>query len=341
MILRDLIAAYRAEPASPYHEVRYRVRENYDSILKRLDAEYGTVELSDIRAPVVRRWHLKWTGNGVSMAHSFMVMLRILFSFGVTFVEDDDCERLSVVMSKLKFKQGKPREQHLTAAQATAIRVQAHAAGWPSMALQQALQFDGTLRQKDTIGEWIPSSEPGESDVRSPRYGKNVRGARWEEIDRALVFRHITSKREKLVEIDLKDAPMVVEELSRMWPGCLTRRFPPTGDDTGELIPYRDLLPARGPIIVDEDTGLPYLTHKFRRRWRDLARAAGIPDDVQNRDSRAGAITEAIDAGASLEDARKTATHSTTQMTARYSRGDADAIRKTMKARAAHRVVVA
>jgi hypothetical protein len=83
-----------------------------------------------------------------------------------------------------------------------------------SMALAQAFQFDGTMRQKDIIGEWVPLDEPGPlSDVISGNE-KWVRGIRFEEIDQNLILRHVTSKRDKLLTIDLKQCPMVMKELA-------------------------------------------------------------------------------------------------------------------------------
>ena len=54
-------------------------------------------------------------------------------------------------------------------------------------------------------------------------------------------------------------------------------------------------------------------------------------------DSRAGAITEATDAGADLEHIRHAATHSDISMTQRYSRGDADKTAGVLRQRVAHR----
>lgn len=322
LTISKLIEEYRSDPASPYHDVRYRTRENYDSLLRRIHSERGKVQLVGLKAAELKRWHRAWTTRGTSIAHSLMAMLRIIAGFGVTFLEDDDCARISVILGKEKFKQGKARTLHLSADQAEAICAEARSRGRPSVALQQALQYEGTLRQKDGIGEWIPVSEPGVSDVLWKRHGKWVRGARWNEVDDNLIFRHVTSKTGSLVEIDLKHAPMVMAELQAQYGAPL----------------HRSILPASGPMIVNEKTGRPYLTHQFRRLWRQIATAAGVPKQVQNRDTRAGAITEAIESGASLEDARKAARHTTTAMTARYSRGDADSIARTMKRRAAHRV---
>jgi hypothetical protein len=70
-----------------------------------------------------------------------------------------------------------------------------------------------------------------------------------------------------------------------------------------------------------------------------VARAAGIPDAVWNMDARAGAITEAEDAGADLDDARAAAAHTQASTTARYSRGAVGKSRKVATLRIAHRGV--
>lgn len=326
VLIRDLIAAYITDPVSPYRKLRHRTRVNYDGMLRRIETDYGDAALGAIKYRTLLEWHGAWSvaGKHIPMAHSLMGMVRTLIGFGLTFMEDAQCERLCAVLHRMRFEMGKPREQVLTAQQAIALRAQAHKDNLGSIALAQALQFEGTFRQKDIIGEWVPVSEPGMSEVTSERYGKWLRGLRWNSIDDNLILRHVTSKRQKLVEVDLTLAPMALEELQAAF--C----------HFGEPL-TRAMLPKTGPVIIDEETGRPYLTHKFRRKWRELARAVGIPDDVQNRDSRAGAITEATDAGAELEDVRHAAAHSNTSMTARYSRGAAKKTATVMKKRAAHR----
>jgi len=54
-------------------------------------------------------------------------------------------------------------------------------------------------------------------------------------------------------------------------------------------------------------------------------------------DTRAGAISEATDAGAPLEKVRKAATHSNISMTQRYSRGDEQATAEVIRIRTAHK----
>lgn len=311
--LATLIDCYLRDPDSGFTKLRFRTRENYMSLCRRLTVDHGDVLVDDIKARNLLRWHENWTATGrVAMAHSLVGMIRMLMNFGMTILEDDQCARVSAVLSKMKFPMAKARLAILTAEHAIAIRQEAHKRGLHSMALAQAIQFECMLRQKDVIGEWVPLSEPGLSAVTSG-YDKWLRGLRWEEIDDNLILRHTTSKRLKDVEIDLRLAPMVMEELER--------------------IPNLQ----GGPVIVYEATGLPYVTHVWRRLWREVANAAGIPKDVRNMDSRAGAITEATQAGAELEHIKHAATHSDIGMTQRYSRDAASKTAKVMQMRAAGR----
>lgn len=142
------------------------------------------------------------------------------------------------------------------------------------LAFAQSLQWDGKLAQKDVIGEWVPHNESTPVTGVLDGDKKWVRGISWNQIDENLVLHHVTSARDEKIKVDLNRCPMVLEELRMMF----------------DLKPHeavtRDRLPSSGPVIRNEKTGMPYLTHKFRRTWRKIARAAGVPDNVENRDSR-------------------------------------------------------
>jgi hypothetical protein len=90
-------------------------------------------------------------------------------------------------------------------------------------------------------------------------------------------------------------------------------------------------------LIVDDTAGRPYAESANGREWRVVARAAGIPDHVWNMDARAGAITEAKDAGADLDHIRSTASHSQVSTTLRCSRGAVGKSRKVAELGLAHR----
>jgi hypothetical protein len=100
-----------------------------------------------------------------------------------------------------------------------------------------------------------------------------------------------------IAEFDLRLLPMAIVELERV-------------QSTSRI----------GPVILDERTGKPYRQREFARRFRAVARAAGVPDDVWNMDARAGAVTDARAKGASRDDAMELATHTQATTNSRYDR---------------------
>ena len=298
--LRDVIDAYQTDPLSSFHKQRFHVRQNHAGMLRRIRDQHGATPLGDITGRTLIEWHAGWKGaDKVSMAHSMVGQLRTVFSFGFTHLADPQCERISQVLHRLKFPMAGARSERITADQADAVRTWAHIVGWHSLALAQAFQFELILRQKDVIGEWVPLDEPGQSnEVWGDQ--KWLRGIRWSEINDDLILRHVTSKKQKPIEVDLKLSPMVLEELAFL-------DQIPDGDE---------------PVIINEATGMPWTASEYRRKWRILARYAGVPHNVFNMDSRSGGISEAFEAGVTPERIQKSATHSDLRMTSRYNRGD-------------------
>lgn len=305
--LSDLIDAYQTHPNSGYHKLRYHVRRNHESLLKRIGAQYGAMPLAEIRAAQLKAWHDEWSAGGkASIAQSMLGQVSTMSSFGIVWLEETECERISVVLSKMKAPPPDPRGVFLDASQVEAVRLVAHSWGWHSMALAQAIQFDLMLRQKDVIGEYVPFREPGESEIRF-RGQKWLRGIRWDEVGADMVLTHVTSKRKKPIEADLMLCPMIVEELA--------------------FIGGRK---AAGPIIINEITGAPWSAAEYRRKWRLVATTAGVPKEVCNMDSRAGAISEAYAAGIPEDQIRQSATHSSAAMTQRYNRNRDKGVRSNV-----------
>lgn len=317
--VRSLIHCYQTDKDSPFKKLRYRTRQHYAILCRRIDRDHGDEDIKEVRPRDILGWHEAWSASGIPMAHSLIRMFRGLLTFGMTMLEHEPCERLAFKLGKMRFQMGGARTESLTAEQAVAIRTEAHARGLHSIALAQAIQFDGMLRQKDVIGEYVPLSEPGASEI-THEGTKWLRGLRWSEVDDNLICRHLTSKRQKVIELDFKIMPMVLEELRRVYPDL-----------------DRAKMPQNGAIVVYENTGRPHGAYHFRHLWRQIARAVGVPDTVKNMDSRSGAITEATNAGAMLEDIRHAATHSDISMTQKYSRASAEKTANVMKLRAEHR----
>jgi hypothetical protein len=258
--LKSLCRRYCTDERSPYRKLKYKSRKHYNVLIGRIDSEVGHERLFDLKARHIQSWHDRWTiGGKYHMAHSLVTMLRGLVNFGALVLEDKECERLSVVLHNMRFtKVQSTKNEPLTYHQATAIIAKAHELGLPSIALAQAFQFGCGLKQIDVIGQWVPVDEPGESDVVKGGT-KWLGGLKWSEIGDDLVLRHSTVGNGKLIEARLSDAKLVMAELDLV--GSLRRT---------------------GPVIVSESTGLPYITYSFRRDWRRVADAAGVPKNVKN-----------------------------------------------------------
>jgi len=260
--IANLIARYKADVNCGYSRLRFRTREHYDGLMRRIDADCGKRELSALKARDFKKFYEDWTTSGEPMAHALVGMLRTLVNFGATTLENGECERLAGVLHGLRFKRSKRQNnEQLTEAHVDAIIRTAYEWNLPSLALAQALQFECGLRQRDVIGEWIPDTEPGESDVRRDGM-KWLRGILWDEIDKDFVLRHPASKGGKLVELRLSKYPRVKAAFAKV-----KQQFV-------------------GPVIVHEETDFPYKAHDFRTLWRKAARAAGVPDKIKNMDSR-------------------------------------------------------
>lgn len=48
-----------------------------------------------------------------------------------------------------------------------------------------------------------------------------------------------------------------------------------------------------GAIVICEDTGQPWIKRRYQEKFREIARAAGVSDEIYSMDMRAGAATEA------------------------------------------------
>jgi hypothetical protein len=259
MVLRELVQLYRTHDDSPYQGLLHKTRLNYDTLLMRLEKEHGPVPLADMKYNVLRGWYDKWSAGETkkSMGHAMVTMLRGLASFGVK-LDIKECERLAIVLRTLRVAQVKRHKPgRMTDKQVADIMEAARDLGVASIGLAQALQHECRLRQLDCIGQWVPMREPGPDDVvHGDR--KWTRGIRWEQIDENLVLRHVPSMEKKQIEMDLSKCPLVAAEIKRV----------------GRK--------SSGPVIVCELTQRPWTDHDFRRQWRDVAKAAGIPDNLTN-----------------------------------------------------------
>lgn len=326
--LGSLAKRFQIDAESPVKGWKWNTRRSQLHVVGIIERAFGERALAAIKLRDFRNWYdrakepkVPGGPERIDRACKIMKMIREMVRYGVAAeLAPDECARLMTILGATEFAQPKRRRSKLTHAHVSAFIPAALAAGRLSLALGTALQFETGMRQKDVIGEWIPVPEGDEPTgiVLRGRRGKGWRrwsnGLTWSDLANDLVISKETTKTGALVSHDVKLLPTVT---------ALLERVPPEQ--------------RIGPLIIDETAGRPYAEFAYARDWREIARKVGIPDSVWNMDARAGAITEAEDAGADLDTIRGSVGHSQASTTARYSRGAIGKSRTIAGLRSAHR----
>lgn len=318
--IKGLIAVYCKTAESPYHNVKHNTRRMYDQSLDLLEKSVGARQLSKLTGLDFTRWYnnLKLPAKAGGderqrRAYKAMQLVRIIVKFGVV-ANISECVRLATILQNMEFSAPAARTQHITYAQVEAICSVALKKGRLSIALAQALQFELTLRQIDVIGIWEPLDNTVEHTGIINKGRRWSGGLTWSHIDSQGILSKITTKTGQIAEHDTTAYPFLRKLL--------------------EMVPLQNRI---GPIIINENTGLPYGHKQFATIWREIATECGVAKDVWNRDSRAGGVTEGSDAGANIEHLRHHANHSNISTTIRYDRKTVEKTRTVAELRIAHR----
>lgn len=304
------VMIYRTHQQSPYKALKHATRiRDYDPSLKLIRDTVGKRLVANLVGSDFRRWFEQWGSKGrARRAHGAIRKLRSVLSFGTT-ERLAGCAQAREILSLMEFATPEPRRIKMEYRHALAICAMAIRRKRPSIALTQALQWDTALRRIHIIGEWLPL-EAGDA-------GGIVRGnTKWRGLtvadisaDQVLTV-PITARNKAATEHDLGKCPLV------------------------QMVLKRISMPAFGPLIVSETTGLPYRENYYATDWREIATAARVPESIWSMDTRAGAISEA-EIATDLESARKMAGHTTSKTTQGYVRNrDLDNNRKVADARA-------
>lgn len=320
----SLAELFLKDPDSPFHKIRFHTRKTYRSRVRCLQRMVGESRIRPLTpdGPKItfrdfNRWVENWKRPKAEggaprpgRAHGYMSFVRILISYGVL-AELPRCAELDVVLGKMEFAAPKKRTEIVSREQAILIINYAHSIDSHSIAFAQAIMTDLLARQKDALGEWVPLSEPGLSDI-IHKGEKCLCPMRWDEIENG-VLDHRLSK-----SLRGKDAIMD-PEAGKSLPFTLAL-YPLVRAEIERILPGD----RHGALVKAEHSGLPWRQKVFAEHWRRIADAVGIPKHVQNRDSRAGGGTEAEKKGATREQIRPAFGHTKVETTDIYLRNERD-----------------
>jgi len=313
---------YQSHHLSPFRAVKANTRRTYTDSLGLIERTVGKRLVRNLTIFDVQHWYTQWRKpaepggrDRVDRAHNAASMVRTVMNFCAKLKPRSrfaDCRAFAEDLRKVKFEKGSAREHEMTYAHVTAfLRTANQLAAKCVIPAQRALymsigvaaQFELLLRQKDIIGERIRNEADlgkavrrGAAVVPCPDgnwvgyFGwENIPGWRWRT-------KTSKSKYRAAAEFDLQRYPLLMPMLER--------------------VPFEERFGA----VVKGEGGLPIQERSYRKWYRQIARVAGIPDEIWNMDTRAGGATEADDAGAPIELISEGLTHTNIATTTRYIR---------------------
>jgi hypothetical protein len=329
---------YQEHPLSAFNtRVKGNTRRSYLASLKVIETTVGQRLIRNLTVLDQQHWYDEWRkpavfidseGNEtrgperIDRAHDAISMWKTVLRFNVALGPrhpgSKDCLLLLDALknggSLVNFERGGAREEEMTYAQASAFIRTALELGergvMPKdralyMAIGVAGQFDLALRQKDIIGERPMSARDQEKAMRRGATAISYGGViwtgyfTWENIP-GWCWRMKTSKSKyrSAANFDLTIYSLLFPLL--------------------EAVPRAERVGA----VIKGEHGFAVQERSYRKWFRQIARAADIPDAVWNMDNRAGAGTEAEEAGADHDAIKTLLTHSEKQeaTTNRYKR---------------------
>lgn len=301
--LATLIARYQVDADSPYRSLRRTSLPDYNKSLTILERSVGKRRLESLSGEDFRRWHREFsapTGEGK--------LPRLRRAQGAM-------KLLRIVLSYGATLSHRQVADHCLRLSGVLSKMT-----FPAPARRtQTLTYDHAVaiiaaahRHPAPAARGIAIGQAIQFDCALRPV--DIRSITWEMIDADWTLRiRRTSKTGAFVEFDMREHPLAFAELTRV---------PPEG---------------RKGLIVHIGNGEPFTENWYSHLWRKIANSAGIPKDVWNRDSRAGAITEALDAGADLNDVRQFATHDQAATTVGYDRASAVKTQRVARLRSAIR----
>jgi hypothetical protein len=318
----SLINFYQTDKESPYHTLEPASRHPYDVYARMIVETVGKRRIDALDGRDLKRWWNEWSapmkeGGKPRLAAARMAMIVLTaLAFGIA-CRKPGCAELKEIIKNARFiRAPRPRTEAPTAGQIVAARAVAHELGHPEAAFAYALQFEGSMRQWDVIGKWVPLSDKRPSSVIDGN--KKWLGPTWAQVDENVILRYTASKTQFTTAakgtVDFRECPMVMVELGKLPQGARS-----------------------GPLIINPKTGLPYTQRRFAEIWRRVANKAGIAGTVWNRDLRAAAVTEAREGAAPSDDVAKVAANSRRMVAKVYDRDQLEAHRRVMRARVARR----
>ncbi|WP_299938636.1 hypothetical protein [uncultured Pelagimonas sp.] len=306
-----LIKRYLTDEHSAIFEVSPATRDGYKKFLPRIEDAIGDVAIDDTDFAAMASWRkaMESKGRSTHFVKKWFRHFGIVVSHGIK-LEVERCRTIKSITREMRITSPPRRAVYADRSQIEAVVAQADADGKLYLSLAVLLRFEFALRGVDVYGQWSPADGREEGIFHHGLIWSD--GLTWEMIEPDLSsFCKVINKTKKTLpepyQFDLTATPHIQERFAST---PASRRF--------------------GPVIVLED-GTPPKKDVIPQSFRRIARNLGFPD-LQIRDARSGAITEAK----ALVDPmtlRNAAQHTQMQTTDIYVRDRSESANKVVKLR--------
>ena len=293
-----LIGRYLSDDYSPVNDVKGNTREQYVDYSNRWKLIIGKAKIPDLDFVAMKQIEgaMKQKGRSDSTIKRMAGQLGRIASYGILLKAPGSADAKNL-LSEMRHKRSPQRQSVATRGQIQAIVAAADAAGQHAWATGTLINWWFALRLNDVFGDYVD--------------GAWRDGLTWDMLpaDCSTITKVISKTEKTLAEPYVYDVAAV--------PGLRERLL--------ELRPEF----ARGPVIVGERLRKPYTRSGRVQAWRRFRKAAGVPEAVQMRDTRPGAITEAGELGLAPVLLRNFAQHTqigTTDIYLRERSGDANMV---------------
>jgi hypothetical protein len=306
-----LIRKWKSDPHARYCKVKANTRAMYDHFLDRWDQIIGKAQISAMTYVLASDILAAMKDKGRSqdnMARMF-AMLRTLARYGKA-IGVTGADKAEAAIGQFRFDGSPARTAAPTRDQIEAIIAEAQRRDLTGFATGLLFQWTYALRAVDVRGQWLSDPHGAGGIARN--------GKRWQD---GLTW--------DMIAPDMQSFAKVISKTKRSMPEPAVYPITPK---IREALLQTPADRRTGPIILNTH-GEPYTRDGWHIAWRRLRDALDLPKELQVRDVRAGAITEAKRLGADPTLLRDAAGHASIDMTTRYARDRADGAANVIKLR--------
>ncbi len=314
-----LIGRYKTDAGSQLHRVDPGTKAGYLRFVNVVENAIGDVSIAQTDYSMLMSWVAQMEENGRSESYISRWFLHFGFvvSHGIK-LEVPRCSILKAIRSEMRLgSSSQHRLEFISRDQFTTLVAKSDELalaqpGWAIMSLAMMIRFEFGLRGTDVYGEW----QTGAGREGVTNNGKIwVKGLEWQHFNRDMtslskVPSKTLKKKNTALTFDLTQTPEIRQRLIDLRGNQIT-----------------------GPVLVNPETGYPPGTYWFSRRFARLRDACDLPSELQIRDLRAGAATEADLLGADDKGIQRMLGHSSAAMTNRYTRSQDKAINRVVELR--------